>query len=211
MSGKPVFLLVAAILSLGVSVPAPSMCSSCCPMPDELRSAGAGSQVERQGERRGRQWRVRKSRMGCRGGSRWDGLRRGLQRGHRRRPMAGQPAHRRREGQHGEWDERQADGALDRQSLRRQPAGGPLFGLEATQPVNPAVAFAGDAASFGTAADPMVGKPIGGLVVFGGGLALYDATGILGGLGISGDSSCADHNVAWRVRAAFGLDRVPAG
>jgi uncharacterized protein GlcG (DUF336 family) len=89
--------------------------------------------------------------------------------------------------------------------------GGPLFGLQATSPVNQVVAFAGAPADFGTAGDPMVGKPIGGVVPFGGGLALYDATGIVGGLGISGDSSCADHNVAWRVRAALRLDRVPAG
>jgi uncharacterized protein GlcG (DUF336 family) len=32
--------------------------------------------------------------------------------------------------------------------------------------------------------------------VFGGGLALYDDQGIVGGLGVSGDSACADHNVA---------------
>jgi uncharacterized protein GlcG (DUF336 family) len=90
-------------------------------------------------------------------------------------------------------------------------AGGPLFGLEATSPVNPAVAFAGEPASFGTTADPLVGKPVGGVVVFGGGLALYDDAGIVGGLGVSGDSSCADHNVAWRVRTALRLDKVPAG
>jgi uncharacterized protein GlcG (DUF336 family) len=48
-------------------------------------------------------------------------------------------------------------------------------------------------------------------LVFGGGLALYDANGIAGGLGMSGDSACADHNVAWRVRKALGLDKVPAG
>jgi len=28
---------------------------------------------------------------------------------------------------------------------------------------------------------------------------------------VSGDSSCADHNVAWRVRKALGLDTVPNG
>ena len=31
----------------------------------------------------------------------------------------------------------------------------------------------------------------------------------MGGLGISGDSSCADHNVAWRIRKALGLDKLP--
>ena len=42
---------------------------------------------------------------------------------------------------------------------------------------------------------------IGGVNVFGGGLALYNAKGVLiGGLGVSGDSSCADHNIAWRTR-----------
>ena len=28
---------------------------------------------------------------------------------------------------------------------------------------------------------------------------------------MSGDSSCADHNIAWRVRAALGFDNVPGG
>lgn len=89
--------------------------------------------------------------------------------------------------------------------------GGPLFGLLATSPVNQAAAYAGDPKTFGSANDPLIGKSIGGVVVFGGGLALYDGKTIVGALGISGDSSCADHNVAWRVRAALGLDKVPAG
>ncbi|MGY2995544.1 uncharacterized protein GlcG (DUF336 family) [Mesorhizobium sp. URHB0026] len=89
--------------------------------------------------------------------------------------------------------------------------GGPLFGLQATNPVNQAAAYAGDPKTFGSANDPLVGKPIGGVVVFGGGLALYDGKTIVGALGVSGDSSCADHNVAWRVRAALDLDKVPAG
>ena len=89
--------------------------------------------------------------------------------------------------------------------------GGPLYGLQETNPVNQAAAYAGDPGKFGSADDPLMGKPIGGLVAFGGGLALYDDKGIVGGLGVSGDSSCADHNVAWRTRAALGLDKVPAG
>jgi Haem-degrading len=52
-------------------------------------------------------------------------------------------------------------------------------------------------------------RRIGGIVVFGGGLALYRDGNVVGGLGVSGDSSCADHNVAWRVRAALGLDKTP--
>jgi hypothetical protein len=56
----------------------------------------------------------------------------------------------------------------------------------------------------------LVTKKIGGVTVFGGGLALYNG-GLVGGLGVSGDTSCADHNIAWRVRKALGLDHVPAG
>lgn len=47
---------------------------------------------------------------------------------------------------------------------------------------------------------------------FGGGLALYNSTGaLIGAIGVSGDSSCADHNIAWRTRHALFLDYVPAG
>jgi uncharacterized protein GlcG (DUF336 family) len=88
---------------------------------------------------------------------------------------------------------------------------GSLFGLEVTNPVNQAVAYSGDPSQFGGSDDPLMGKSIGGVVVFGGGLALYDGNTVVGGLGVSGDSSCADHNVAWRVRSALGLDKVPAG
>jgi hypothetical protein len=56
-----------------------------------------------------------------------------------------------------------------------------------------------------------VGKKASGVVVFGGGLALYDGDSIVGALGVSGDTSPGDHNVAWRVRKALGLDKVPAG
>jgi hypothetical protein len=34
---------------------------------------------------------------------------------------------------------------------------------------------------------------------------------LIGALGVSGDASCADHNVAWRTRHTLGLDYVPAG
>jgi hypothetical protein len=58
----------------------------------------------------------------------------------------------------------------------------------------------------------MVGGRIGGVNVFGGGLALYNAQGqLIGGLGVSGDSSCADHNISWRTRHNLKLDYVPAG
>jgi len=87
-----------------------------------------------------------------------------------------------------------------------------LFGLQESNPVDTKAAYAGDAADFGTAHDPLVGRRIGGVNVFGGGLALYDAAGqLVGGLGLSGDSSVADHVIAWKLRDALGLDHVPAG
>jgi uncharacterized protein GlcG (DUF336 family) len=85
-----------------------------------------------------------------------------------------------------------------------------LYGIITASPPS-AESNSGDAAMFGTPNDPMIGKRIGGVIVFGGGLGLYDGNNIVGGLGISGDSACADHNVAWRVRKALTLDKVPAG
>src|SRR5215813_1843590 len=89
--------------------------------------------------------------------------------------------------------------------------GGSLFGLQESNPVNTALAYGGDPATYGQANDPMVGGRIGGVNVFGGGLALYKGNKLVGGLGVSGDSSCADHNIAWRTRFALGLDHVPGG
>ena len=90
--------------------------------------------------------------------------------------------------------------------------GGSLYGLQHSNPVNTHVAYAGPASRFGAANDPMVGGRIGGVNVFGGGLALYDASGVLvGALGVSGDSSCADHNIAWRTRNNLALDYIPGG
>ncbi len=90
--------------------------------------------------------------------------------------------------------------------------GGSLFGLQFSNPVDPDVAYDGNSKKFGTQNDPMVNQRIGGVNVFGGGLALYNSIGdMIGAVGVSGDSSCADHNIAWRVRDALSLDYVPAG
>ena len=90
--------------------------------------------------------------------------------------------------------------------------GGSLFGLQASNPVDTSVAYGGNPALAGKANDPMVGGRIGGVNVFGGGLALYNTAGTLvGGIGVSGDSSCADHNIAWRTRNTLTLDNVPSG
>jgi uncharacterized protein GlcG (DUF336 family) len=90
--------------------------------------------------------------------------------------------------------------------------GGSLFGLQESNPVATDVAYSGNPGRYGQRNDPMVGSRIGGVNVFGGGLGLYDANGrIVGGLGVSGDTSCADHNVAYRTRNLLELDYVPAG
>jgi uncharacterized protein GlcG (DUF336 family) len=87
--------------------------------------------------------------------------------------------------------------------------GGSLFGLQESNPVDTGVAYAGPSSKYGTAQDPMVGNVIGGVNVFGGGLALYGpGKKIVGGVGVSGDTSCADHDIAWRVRNLLGLDRL---
>ena len=79
--------------------------------------------------------------------------------------------------------------------------------MASSNPVDTAAAYKGPSRFFGTANDPLVGEKIGGVNVFGGGLALYDAYGkVVGAVGVSGDTSCADHMIGWRVRTALGLD-----
>ena len=89
--------------------------------------------------------------------------------------------------------------------------GGFLFGILSTNPVDTKTMYAGEPEGFGTPDDPMVGQKASGVVIFGGGLALYDGNTIVGALGVSGDTSPGDHNIAWRVRKALGLDKVPNG
>ena len=90
--------------------------------------------------------------------------------------------------------------------------GGSLFGLQESNPVDPRVAYAGPVSAYGSRNDPMIGRRIGGINVFGGGLALYSADGkLLGGLGVSGDTSCSDHIIGWKLRHKLNLDNVPAG
>lgn len=90
--------------------------------------------------------------------------------------------------------------------------GGSLFGLQHSNPVRTDVAYGGNAVNYGTATDFMVGKKPGGVNVFGGGLALYNAQRkVIGAVGVSGDTSCADHMIAWRVRNTLVLDYVNGG
>ena len=90
--------------------------------------------------------------------------------------------------------------------------GGSLFGLQESNPVRTSVAYQGPSQNYGTRNDPMVGEKIGGVNVFGGGLGLYSVQNhvarIVGAVGVSGDTSCADHRIAWRVRNNLHLDNL---
>jgi uncharacterized protein GlcG (DUF336 family) len=89
---------------------------------------------------------------------------------------------------------------------------GTLFGLQHSNPVDTGSAYKGPSENYGKPNDPLVGKKIGGVNVFGGGLALYTPDGtLIGAIGVSGDTSCADHIIAWKIRHALNLDNVPAG
>jgi uncharacterized protein GlcG (DUF336 family) len=87
--------------------------------------------------------------------------------------------------------------------------GGSLYGLQHSNPVETENAYKGPSSNFGKAADPLVGTKAGGVNVFGGGVGLYAAgQDLVGGLGVSGDTSCADHMIAWRVRNNLELDHL---
>lgn len=89
--------------------------------------------------------------------------------------------------------------------------GGPLYSIVSSNPPSAAVLHEGPAAAWGSPEDPMLDENVGGVIVFAGGLPLYSQGGLVGALGVSGDTSCADHNVAWRVRDKLGLGHVPKG
>jgi uncharacterized protein GlcG (DUF336 family) len=54
------------------------------------------------------------------------------------------------------------------------------------------------------------GKVCGGTIAFGGGVPLYKGKTRVGGLGASGDTPCADHEIAKRIRDKAGLN-PPSG
>jgi uncharacterized protein GlcG (DUF336 family) len=70
-----------------------------------------------------------------------------------------------------------------------------LWGVAQPEPFNPACL------------DPNTKiRVCGGGIAFGGGVPLYKNGHIVGGLGVSGDTPCADHEIAKRVRHYAGLD-----
>ena len=85
--------------------------------------------------------------------------------------------------------------------------GGSLYGLNNSNPFNPSY----NEITTGTGDDTGVGQNPGGIITFGGGVALYSNGQVIGGLGVSGDSSCADHAIAFRMRQLAGLNTVPGG
>jgi len=86
------------------------------------------------------------------------------------------------------------------------PSANPLFGLNGGNVLDSDAAYAGSFSNFGTSNDPMIGKRVGGTITFGGGLGLYQGgSNAVGGLGLSGDTACADHSTAWLTRKGLGL------
>jgi uncharacterized protein GlcG (DUF336 family) len=70
-----------------------------------------------------------------------------------------------------------------------------LWGLNHSNPFNP------------EALGPSGGRRVdGGIITFGGGVPLYKNGKIVGGLGVSGDTACTDHEIAKRVRDLAGLN-----
>jgi uncharacterized protein GlcG (DUF336 family) len=87
--------------------------------------------------------------------------------------------------------------------------GNPLYGLNGGNVQSERV-YEGSYSRFGTAIDPMIGARVGGTITFGGGLGLYNGNSVVGGIGLSGDTACADHSVAFRTRALLNMAPGPA-
>ncbi|WP_244850791.1 heme-binding protein [Caballeronia sp. SL2Y3] len=79
--------------------------------------------------------------------------------------------------------------------------GGSLYGLNNSNPFDARFLEQGSG----------IGRTLGGVITFGGGVALYAGGKVIGGLGVSGDSACADHAIAYRMRKLAGLGNVPRG
>jgi hypothetical protein len=116
--------------------------------------------------------------------------------------MARQPGNRHRQGPATANDFSNSALALSTANLYAPTLpGGSLFGLNDSNPFNPAF----------QPQNSGVGFVPGGIITFGGGVALYQNGQVIGGLGVSGDSSCADHAISYRMCRNAGFDKIPAG
>jgi len=101
--------------------------------------------------------------------------------------------------------------------------GGQLYGINNSNPFDPDFNAQGSLSqgvlSQGSAPIPpgvrgegsFSPKTPGGVITYGGGVALYRNGEVIGGLGISGDTPCADHAAAYRMRRLAGLDATLPG
>jgi len=94
--------------------------------------------------------------------------------------------------------------------------GGSLYGLNNSNPFDPTFLAQGSlsrgsiqTASTGALLGAFGPKVPGGIITFGGGVPLYSGKEVIGGLGVSGDTSCTDHVIAYRMRAAANLKLDP--
>jgi uncharacterized protein GlcG (DUF336 family) len=82
--------------------------------------------------------------------------------------------------------------------------GGYLWGIEKTNPFNPRFLLPPTDTTTG------LGEITGGIITIGGGVPLHQGGEVIGGLGVAGDTPCADHEMAKRVRDLAGLN-PPSG
>jgi uncharacterized protein GlcG (DUF336 family) len=74
-----------------------------------------------------------------------------------------------------------------------------LWGIASGNPINPECVVGANAKSTAR-------RVCGGTIAFGGGVPLYKGKTRIGGLGVSGDTACTDHEIAKRMRNEAGLD-----
>lgn len=92
--------------------------------------------------------------------------------------------------------------------------GGAAYGYNLDSQIDP---FLGKPIFFGTTKDPVIGKRLGGYDTTAGGLALFDNNKKkIGAIGVSGDTHCSNHVIAWKIReqlasGAYKSTNVPFG
>jgi uncharacterized protein GlcG (DUF336 family) len=79
--------------------------------------------------------------------------------------------------------------------------GGSLYGLNNSNPFN----------AFFNRQGTGNGFTLGGIITFGGGVALYQGGQVIGGLGVSGDTSCADHAIGCAPKPVMGRFPLASG